>query len=99
MSRSNSNTCDQTENSRGGDGLSMDWNVEALMALRAVIAALLGAVIGWEREQRGREAGIRIYAAVSLGACVFGLVSAHVVGASDPTRIAAGVVTGVVFLG
>lgn len=77
----------------------MDWNTEALMALRALIAALLGAFIGWEREQHGREAGIRTYAAVSLGACVFGLVSAHVVGASDPTRIAAGVVTGVGFLG
>lgn len=77
----------------------MDWEIETLMALRVWIAALLGALIGWEREQHGREAGIRTYAAVSLGACVFGLVSAHVVGASDPTRIAAGVVTGVGFLG
>ena len=77
----------------------MDWEIEALMALRALIAALLGAFIAWEREQHGREAGVRTYAAVSLGACVFGLVSAHVVGASDPTRIAAGVVTGVGFLG
>lgn len=77
----------------------MDWNAEALMALRALIAALLGAVVGWERERHGREAGVRTYAAVSLGACVFGLVSAHVTGASDPTRIAAGVVTGVGFLG
>lgn len=77
----------------------MDWDTELLMALRAVAAAVLGAFIGWEREQHGREAGIRTYAAVSLGACVFGLVSAHVVGASDPTRIAAGVVTGVGFLG
>ena len=77
----------------------MDWNTELLMALRAVIAALFGAFIGWEREQHGREAGIRTYAAVSLGACIFGLVSAHVTGATDPTRIAAGVVTGVGFLG
>ena len=77
----------------------MDWSVEGLMVLRAVLAALLGAIIGWEREQHGREAGIRTYAAVSLGACVFGLVSAHVTGATDPTRIAAGVVTGVGFLG
>ncbi len=77
----------------------MDWEIEALMALRALMAALLGALIGWEREQHGREAGVRTYAAVSLGACVFGLVSAHVIGASDPTRIAAGVVTGVGFLG
>ncbi len=77
----------------------MDWKMEALMALRALMAALLGALIGSEREQHGREAGVRTYAAVSLGACVFGLVSAHVIGASDPTRIAAGVVTGVGFLG
>lgn len=77
----------------------MDWNTELLMALRALIAALLGAFIGWERERHGREAGIRTYAAVSLGACVFGLVSAHVTGVTDPTRIAAGVVTGVGFLG
>ena len=77
----------------------MDWEIEALMALRALMAALLGALIGWEREQHGREAGVRTYAEVSLGACVFGLVSAHVISASDPTRIAAGVVTGVGFLG
>lgn len=76
----------------------MDWNVEAMMALRAVAAALLGAVIGWERERHGRDAGIRTYAAVALGACVFGLVSSHV-GGGDPTRIAANVATGVGFLG
>ena len=77
----------------------MDWNLELLMAGRAMLAALLGALIGLEREQHGREAGIRTYAAVSLGACVFGLISSHVSTGFDPTRIAAGVVTGVGFLG
>jgi len=77
----------------------MDWNLEVLMAARTIVAALLGALIGWEREQHGREAGIRTYAAVSVGACVFGLVSSHVEGAADPTRIAAQVVTGIGFLG
>ncbi|MBI3796207.1 MAG: MgtC/SapB family protein [Deltaproteobacteria bacterium] len=77
----------------------MDWQLETLRAVRTIIAALLGAIIGWEREQHGREAGIRTYAAVSVGACVFGLISAHVEGAADPTRIAAQVVTGVGFLG
>lgn len=72
----------------------MDWNLELLMVGRAMFAALLGALIGWEREQHGREAGIRTYTAVSLGACVFGLPSSHVSTGSDPTRIAAGVVTG-----
>lgn len=68
------------------------------MALRAVLAALFGGVIGWERERHGRDVGIRTYAAVALGACVFGLVSSHVDG-GDPTRIAANVATGVGFLG
>ena len=76
----------------------MDWNIELVMTLRALLSAVLGAVIGYEREGHGGDAGIRTYAAVSLGACVFGLVSSHISGA-DPTRIAAGVVTGVGFLG
>lgn len=77
----------------------MDWNLEILMAARAIFAAVFGAVIGWEREQHGREAGIRTYASVSLGACVFGLISSHVTGGSNPHVISAGVVTGVGFLG
>lgn len=77
----------------------MDWNLELLFAGRAILAALLGALIGWEREGHGREAGIRTYAAVSLGACVFGLISSHVSESADPARIAAQVVTGVGFLG
>ncbi len=77
----------------------MDWQTEILMAARTILAAVLGGLIGFERERHGREVGIRTYAAVALGACVFGLVSAHVIGAADPTRIAAQVVTGVGFLG
>lgn len=78
----------------------MDWQIELIMAFRAVSAAILGAVLGYEREQHGHDAGIRTYAAVCLGACVFGLVSMHALGtASIDTRIAAQVVSGVGFLG
>lgn len=77
----------------------MDWNVEALMALRAVLAALLGGLVGFERERHGQDAGIRTYGAVSLGACVFGLVSTHALGGAIDVRIAAQVVSGVGFLG
>lgn len=78
----------------------MDWQLELIMASRAVFAALLGGLIGLERERHGQDAGIRTYAAVSLGACVFGLVSMHSQGlAAIDTRIAAQVVTGVGFLG
>lgn len=77
----------------------MDWKLEALMAGRAVLAALLGGLIGWEREHHGQEAGVRTFAAVALGACVFGLVSSHLPPPADPGHIAAQVVTGVGFLG
>ncbi|MBY0228958.1 MAG: MgtC/SapB family protein [Gemmataceae bacterium] len=77
----------------------MDWRLESMMALRALIAVSLGGLIGWERQWHGREAGIRTYGAVSLGACVFALISTHVTGGNNPHVIAAGVVTGVGFLG
>ena len=65
---------------------------------RVLVAFLLGAFIGWERERHGISAGIRTYGAISLGACVFGIVSLTIVGA-DPSRVAAQVATGVGFLG
>lgn len=83
----------------------MDAALELEMAIQIVIAFILGALIGWEREQRGREAGIRTFGAIAVGACVFGLISIHgwhhfsPVGNYDITRIASNVVVGVGFLG
>lgn len=65
---------------------------------RIVIAVLLGGLIGWERERHGISAGIRTYGAICLGSCVFGILSIALPG-SDPSRIAAQVVTGIGFLG
>jgi len=77
--------------------------------LRLAVAGGLGAVVGVERELREREAGIRTHLLVSLGACLFTIISAYgfheflASGASvvraDPTRIAAQIVTGIGFLG
>ena len=78
--------------------MTLDWQVELTMVGRALIAAVIGAAVGFEREWHGREAGIRTYGAVSLGACAFALISSHIPGA-DPSRVAANVVTGVGFLG
>ena len=55
----------------------MDWDQEALMGMRAVIAAVLGGLVGLEREFHGREAGVRTFGSVSLGTCVFALISNH----------------------
>lgn len=75
-----------------------DLHFELILVLRTLLATLLGAAVGFEREWRGKEAGIRTYAAVALGACTFGIVSGHI----DPlstSRIASNVVVGIGFLG
>jgi putative Mg2+ transporter-C (MgtC) family protein len=75
----------------------MNWKFEMMLALRALVATGLGAAVGWQRERAGQEAGLRTYATVSLGACVFGLISL-LPGVQENTRISAQVVTGVGFI-
>ncbi len=70
------------------------------LGLRLLIAVVLGGIIGLEREHRGHDAGLGTFALVTLGACVFSLVSDLVFSASsDNTRIASAVVEGISFLG
>jgi len=76
----------------------MDWKLELLFGARMILAALLGALIGWDRERQGSDAGVRTCMAISIGSCAFSLVSLHV-STGDPTRIAAQIVTGIGFLG
>jgi len=68
-------------------------------ALRILLAMVLGSVIGLEREWRQRMAGLRTNALVSLGACLFVLLSVVLDGDSSPSRIASQVVSGLGFLG
>jgi putative Mg2+ transporter-C (MgtC) family protein len=66
------------------------------------IAAALGACIGLEREISGKDPSLRTFALISLGSCIFTLVSVQIVSGAphaDPSRIAAQVVTGIGFLG
>jgi putative Mg2+ transporter-C (MgtC) family protein len=70
-----------------------------MYAARALVATLLGAFVGLERQWHGSAAGVRTFGAVALGACVYSLVSSHAPGAPDPTRIAAQIVSGIGFLG
>jgi hypothetical protein len=69
------------------------------IAVRIIIAVLLGGVIGLERQWRQRGAGLRTNALVSTGAAAFVALSALIPGESSPTRIAAQVVSGIGFLG
>lgn len=78
-----------------------DWQ----MIMRLVMSVLLCGAIGLEREIRGRSAGLRTHILVGLSSCLLMIVSIFVAQSFgephifDPGRIAAGVVTGMGFLG
>jgi putative Mg2+ transporter-C (MgtC) family protein len=67
--------------------------------LRLLVALVLGAVVGLERERQERAAGLRTVTMVSLGSCLFTIVGAYAFGQTDPSRVAAQIVTGIGFLG
>ncbi len=69
-----------------------------------VVATLLGAVIGLERERQGKSAGLRTHSLVCLGSALITMVGIHGFGPSggglrDPARVAAQIVSGIGFLG
>jgi putative Mg2+ transporter-C (MgtC) family protein len=69
------------------------------LAARLLLAAALGAIIGFQRETYGKPAGLRTLALISLGAGMFGVISLNGFLGNNADVIAAGVVTGVGFLG
>jgi len=75
------------------------------MVLRILIAFVLSGLIGLERQICRHQAGLRTHILVCVGSCLIMLTSLHVfdiyksVANMDPTRIAAGVITGIGFLG
>ena len=77
---------------------------------RLFIAAVLGGIVGLERDKHGRSAGLRTHLLVSMGAALFMILSTKIAGIeipikhgvsrlADPGRIAAQIVTGIGFLG
>ena len=68
------------------------------MIARLLLAVVLGILVGMEREISHRPAGLRTHALVSLGACLFTIISIDYFDV-DPARIAAGIVTGIGFIG
>ncbi len=78
-----------------------DWTI----LMRLVIAAILSGIIGFEREFHGRAAGFRTHILLCIGSTLIMLTSMHIFDlyssrvSVDPARIAAGVITGIGFLG
>jgi len=73
--------------------------------MRLTLSVVLGGLVGFERQMHKRGAGLRTHILVSMGSCLIMLTSLYVFDiysskvAMDPTRIAAGVITGIGFLG
>ena len=73
---------------------------EVEIILRLLLAAALGAIIGYQRERAKKPAGLRTHVLICIGAALFTVASIYGFGtAGDPARIAAGVVAGIGFLG
>lgn len=77
------------------------------LVVRLLVATILGALIGLEREYHAKEAGVRTHLLVALGSCLFMILSIYGFDAFldhdnvsyDPSRIASQVVTGIGFIG
>lgn len=71
--------------------------------VRLLLALILGSLLGVERIHAGKSAGVRTLGLVSLGACLFIVISETIIGRYgyeiDPLRIASNIVTGIGFLG
>jgi len=85
-------------------------SLELEYALRLLLAVCAGAVVGVEREFRGRPAGLRTHILVALGAAIISVASIELAGLvnvksadyavrTDISRLAAGMITGIGFLG
>ncbi len=74
-------------------------NIDLEIALRLLLATFLGAVIGFQREMSGKEAGLRTNMLICLGSALLTVISIYGFTGSDPARIAASVATGIGFIG
>ena len=66
--------------------------------IKLLAAMLIGLLIGSEREYRSKPAGLRTLMLVTLGSCIFTILSLKI-GTANPDRLAANIITGIGFLG
>jgi len=75
--------------------------MEYTIIIRLLLSVLLAGLVGWQREWAHTPAGLRTHMLVALGATIFTLIASELGISSgiDTTRITAGIVTGIGFLG
>ena len=77
----------------------MDIGNELIIISKLIVSFLLGAFIGYDRERHGRDARIRTYTAVSIGATLFTIIGEPLSDTAAASRIIANIVVGIGFLG
>lgn len=70
------------------------------IVMRLTLAALLGGLLGWEREATGKAAGVRTHMLVCMGSAMFVMIALQTgAQANEASRVMQGVIAGVGFLG
>ncbi len=88
-----------------GQALAQEFSIPdagtlAVIVVRVTTAALLGGMIGWERERKGRAAGLKTHMLVAIGSALFVLAPLLAdIDGGDVTRVMQGIVQGIGFLG
>ena len=78
---------------------SMNMALPTDIVIKLVLAALVGGILGAEREYRSKSAGFRTLTLICLGATIFTIFSIIIGGTGNPDRIASNIVTGIGFVG
>lgn len=75
--------------------------MEYTIIIRLILSVFLAGLVGWQRERAHTPAGLRTHMLVALGATIFTLIANElsILVGIDTTRITAGIVTGIGFLG
>ncbi len=78
----------------------MDVTTELVFSSKLFLALLLGAIVGYERERDGKDAGLRTYASICLGAFIFMIIASHLTQDNSAiARVMTGIVIGIGFIG
>lgn len=77
----------------------MSLEAQFVAVSQLLLAALLGGIIGLDRERKQRDAGLRTHILVGIGACLFTVLSMLAFPGGDPGRVASQILPGIGFLG
>lgn len=78
----------------------MDIITETILSLKLIIALFMGGFVGYERERDNKDVGVRTYASVCVGACLFMVIATHLTDDNSAlARVMSAIITGIGFIG